>query len=55
MAQSNQEIRDVVAYSQRPIVTEQAIESAAPRSVSVEKTTTASGKPRYEFEEKASE
>ena len=29
MAQSNQEIRDVVAYSQRPIVTEQAIESAA--------------------------
>jgi len=33
----------------------QAIESAAPRSVSVEKTTTASGKPRYEFEQKASE
>ena len=33
----------------------QAIESAAPRSVTVEKTTTASGKPRYEFEEKASE
>ena len=29
----------------------QAIESAAPRSVSVSKTTTSSGKPRYEFEQ----